>query len=84
MWYVKNDWLRSQDPTKECRYIRTASKFTKSLIWLLTRHGLVSYYWRRDPAEMVVILDGFIVKRGMSEDMYNILAVMLEDYMVGE
>ena len=82
MWYVENNWLKCEDGNRSCNYIKTAAKFTKSLIWLLGRHGLVNYYW--NGAELVLVLDGFIIKHGMSEAMYDILAVMLADYMVGK
>ena len=84
MWYVEKGWLKCEDGTRDCRYIRPVAKFTESLIWLLGRHGLVSFYWRKNPAELVVIFDGCIVKRGMSKDMYEVLAVMLADFMVGK
>ena len=82
MWYLEDNWLTSKGGKKDCRYIPTAARFTDSLLILLGRHSLISYYWRNNPAELVVIFDGFTVKYGMSKDTYQILDAMLEDYRV--
>ena len=80
MWYVEDNYLKSDAGTRDYGYVPTAARFIESLLLLLGRHSLISYYWRNNPAEMVVIFDGFTVKYGVSKDTYQILEVMLEDY----